>query len=57
MIFGLALKNEFERFIDSIVNNKPVMCSVEEGIEATKIAIATKVSLDENRIVYLSEIE
>jgi predicted dehydrogenase len=52
-----GLKNEFEKFLDSIINDKPVMCSVEEGIEASKIAIAAKISIDENRVVYLNEIK
>ena len=35
----------------------PVMCSVEEGIEATKVAIASKMSIKENRVVYLKDIK
>lgn len=65
MIFGAdaggffigGLKNEFEKFIDSIINDKPVMCSVEEGIEASKVAIAAKTSILESRVVYLSELK
>jgi predicted dehydrogenase len=65
MIFGAdaggffvgGLRNEFEKFIDSIVYDKPVMCSVEEGIEATKVAIASKISLKENRVVYIKDIK
>ncbi len=52
-----GLKNEFEKFIDSIIYNKPVMCSVEEGIEATKVAIASKISIKESRPVYLKDIK
>jgi predicted dehydrogenase len=55
--YGMGLlKNEFEKFLDSVLNNTPVMCTVEEGIEATKVAIASKLSLYENRVVYLNEI-
>lgn len=65
MIFGAdaggffigGLKNEFEKFIEAIINDKPVMCSVEEGIEATKVAIASKMSINENRVVYLKDIK
>jgi UDP-N-acetylglucosamine 3-dehydrogenase len=52
-----GLRNEFEKFIDSIVYDKPVMCSVEEGIEATKVAIASKISIRENIPVYLKDIK
>jgi len=52
-----ALKNEVELFIDSIINDRKVMCSVEEGIEASKVAIATKLSIEKGEIVYLKDIE
>ncbi len=52
-----ALKNEVERFIDSILNDTPVMCSVEEGLEATKVALATKQSIIENRVVYIKDVK
>lgn len=52
-----ALKNEIERFIDSILNNSPVMCSVEEGLEATKVALAAKQSIIENKVVYIKDIK
>lgn len=51
-----ALKNEIERFIDSILNNTSVMCSVEEGLEATKVALAAKKSIIENKVVYLKDL-
>jgi predicted dehydrogenase len=65
MIFGAdadgffigGLKNEFEKFIEAIINDNPVMCSVEEGIEASKVAIASKMSIKENRVVYLKDIK
>jgi UDP-N-acetylglucosamine 3-dehydrogenase len=65
MIFGAdaggffvgGLKNEFENFIGAIINNSPVMCTVEEGIEATKVALASKLSIKENRVVYLKDIK
>jgi len=65
MIFGAdaggffvgGLKNEFEKFIESIINNKPVMCSVEEGIEASKVAMAAKISIKENKVVYIKDIK
>lgn len=52
-----GLKNEFEKFIDSVINDKPVMCSVDEGIEASKISIAAKLSIAENRVIYLKDIK
>jgi UDP-N-acetylglucosamine 3-dehydrogenase len=52
-----GLKNEFEKFIDSITHDKPVMCPVEEGIEATRVAIAAKISIKESRPVYLKDIK
>jgi predicted dehydrogenase len=65
MIFGAdadgffigGLKNEFEKFIEAIIYDNPVMCSVEEGIEASKVAIASKMSIKENRVVYLKDIK
>lgn len=52
-----GLKNEFERFIESIMYDKPVMCTVEEGIEASKVSIASKISMRENKIVYMKDIK
>lgn len=65
MIFGAdaggffvgGLKNEFEKFIESIMNDNPVMCTIEEGIEASKVAMAAKISIKENKVVYIKDIK
>lgn len=51
-----ALKNEFEMFLNSIFYSKNVMCTIEEGIEATKIGIASKYSVEKGTPVYIKDI-
>jgi len=51
-----AIKDENERFIESVISDKPVMCTVEEGIEATRVAIAAKLSLQNSEVVYLKDV-
>jgi myo-inositol 2-dehydrogenase/D-chiro-inositol 1-dehydrogenase len=45
-----------ELFIDALVNNTPMPVSGEDGLEATRIAVAAKMSMVEGRPVKLSEI-
>ena len=51
-----AYVNEISKFIDCIVNDKPVPVSIEDGLQAVVIGVAAKKSLQEGRPVKLSEI-
>ncbi|MEJ7829878.1 MAG: hypothetical protein WKF91_16840 [Segetibacter sp.] len=47
---------EMELFIDALVNNTPMPVSGEDGLEATRIAVAAKMPKEESCPVKLSEI-
>ena len=51
-----AYASEMVAFIDAIANNTPVLCDGNDGREATRLGLAAKKSLAENRPVLLSEI-
>ena len=54
--YAKSYMKEMEVFIEALVNNKEMPVSGEDGLEATKIAIAAKKSMQEDRPVKLSEI-
>lgn len=47
---------EIEEFADAILENKPVPCSIEDGYRAELIALAAKISNEEQRTVSISEL-
>ncbi len=54
--YSRSYVKEMELFIDALVNNTPMPVSGEDGLEATRIAVAAKMSMVEERPVKLSEI-
>lgn len=51
-----AYAEEINRFVDAIVNDKPVSPNADDGLKAVLIAAAAKKSCEEHRPVRLSEI-
>ncbi|KRG11046.1 inositol 2-dehydrogenase [Staphylococcus sp. NAM3COL9] len=47
--YSEAYKIEMDQFLDAIVNDKEVSCTIEDGYNAQKIAIKCKESLDEQQ--------
>lgn len=47
---------EISDFIDSVVNDKPTLCGIEDAIKPVEIALAATKSLKEGRAVAISEI-
>lgn len=47
---------EMKMFIDALVNNKPITVTAEDALAATKIAVAAKLSMEEQRPVRIEEI-
>lgn len=47
--YSEAYKIEMDQFLDAIVNDKEVPCTIEDGYNAQKIAIKCKESLDEQQ--------
>lgn len=54
--YAKSYLKEMELFIDALVNDKEMPVSGEDGLEATLIAVAAKISMQEGRPVKLSEI-
>ncbi|MEO7394844.1 MAG: inositol 2-dehydrogenase [Chitinophagaceae bacterium] len=54
--YSASYLNEMKLFIDALVNNNPMPVSGDDGLEATRIAIAAKISMEKGRPVKLSEI-
>jgi myo-inositol 2-dehydrogenase/D-chiro-inositol 1-dehydrogenase len=48
--------NEMKVFIDALINDEAMPVSSEDGLEASRIAVAAKISMEEERPVKLSEI-
>jgi myo-inositol 2-dehydrogenase/D-chiro-inositol 1-dehydrogenase len=48
--------NEMKLFIDALVNDTAMPVGSEDGLEATRVAVAARRSMEENRPVKLSEI-
>ena len=55
--YSEAYKIEIHDFVDSVINNKPVSVSGEDGLKSLQIGLAAKKSLLENRPVKISEIK
>ena len=55
--YSEAYKIEIRDFVDSVINNKPVSVSGEDGLKSLQIGLAAKKSLLENRPVKISEIK
>ncbi len=54
--YAKSYLKEMELFIDALVNNKEMPVGGHDGLQATMIAFAAKLSVEENRLVKLSEI-
>ncbi len=54
--YAKSYLKEMELFIDALVNNKEMPVGGHDGLQATIIAFAAKLSVEENRLVKLSEI-
>lgn len=54
--YAASYLKEMELFIDALTNDTPMPVSGEDGLEATRIAVAAKKSMQEGRPVKLSEI-
>ncbi len=52
-----AFYREIQAFARAIIDQTPVSCTGEDGLEAQRLAIATRLAWKENRTVLLSEIE
>lgn len=55
--YNSAYALETEQFIDCVRTGKPVPVSGEDGCRAERIALAAKLSLKENRVVKLAELD
>jgi myo-inositol 2-dehydrogenase/D-chiro-inositol 1-dehydrogenase len=51
-----AYVDEVSSFIDAVINDKPVLVNVEDGLKPVLIGLAAKLSLAENRPVKVAEI-
>ncbi len=54
--YKVAFEKEIEEFAQALLNNTPVSCSGEDGLEAQKLAIAAKKAWVEKRTVEMHEI-
>jgi myo-inositol 2-dehydrogenase/D-chiro-inositol 1-dehydrogenase len=54
--YAASYLKEIELFIDALVNNKPMPVGGEDGLEASRIAVAAKMSMEKGRPVKLSEV-
>lgn len=54
--YAASYLNEIELFVDALANNKPMPVGGEDALEATRIAVAAKLSMEEGRPVKLAEI-
>lgn len=52
-----AFAAEAAAFVDSVLNDTPILATGEDGLKSAKLAVAAKISLDERRPVLLSELE
>jgi len=55
--YAKSYLNEMKLFIDTLIDDKEMPVSGEDGLEATLIAVAAKISMQEGRPVKLSEIK
>jgi myo-inositol 2-dehydrogenase/D-chiro-inositol 1-dehydrogenase len=54
--YANSYMNEMKIFIDTLVNDTPVAVGVDDAVEASRIAVAAKMSMEEGRPVRLDEI-
>ena len=54
--YAASYYKEMELFINALINEAPMPVGGDDGLEATRIAIAARMSVDEGRPVKLSEI-
>lgn len=54
--YAASYLKEMELFIDALVNDGPVPVGSNDAVEATRIAVAAKMSVEEGRPVKLSEV-
>lgn len=54
--YSKSYLKEIELFVDALANNTPIPVSGEDGVEATVIAVAAKISMQEGRPVKLAEL-
>jgi myo-inositol 2-dehydrogenase / D-chiro-inositol 1-dehydrogenase len=54
--YASSYRYEMELFIDALVNNKPMPVGAADGLQATRIAIAAKLSVERNGPVRLEEV-
>ncbi len=47
---------EMQMFIDALVNDKPITVTAEDALAASRIAVAAKISMEEQRPVNLDEV-
>lgn len=52
-----SFTDEMTQFIDCVINDKPTQTTVYDGLEALRLGLAAKKSVEEHRPVKLSEIE
>lgn len=55
--YAAAYVGEMKAFIEALQDGSPMPVGVEDGFRSTAIAIAAKRSLEENRLVYLRDVE
>lgn len=54
--YAMSYLKEMELFIDALVQDRPMPVTGEDGLEASRIAVAAKLSMEKGRPVRLSEI-
>jgi myo-inositol 2-dehydrogenase/D-chiro-inositol 1-dehydrogenase len=54
--YANSYMNEMKIFIDTLVNDTPVAVGVDDAVEASRIAVGAKISMEEGRPVRLDEI-
>jgi myo-inositol 2-dehydrogenase/D-chiro-inositol 1-dehydrogenase len=55
--YANSYRHEMELFIDALVKNQPMPVGASDGLQATRIALAAKMSVQQNRPVKLDEIK
>jgi myo-inositol 2-dehydrogenase / D-chiro-inositol 1-dehydrogenase len=55
--YANSYRREMELFIDALITNKPMPAGVNDGLQATRIALAAKMSVKEKRPVKMDEIK
>jgi myo-inositol 2-dehydrogenase / D-chiro-inositol 1-dehydrogenase len=55
--YANSYRNEMEIFINALIKNQPMPVQATDGLQATRIALAAKLSVQQNRPVRLDEIK